>query len=400
MNTTPPANQGFPGQNPADPHQETQLRPTWHGGEPPQQPFPAAQPSYPAPYPPYTAPQGVVGPGGPGGPIGPGAPKKPRPGWLIPAIIGGAALLLVIVLIAGIALIRGAGGGGGDTASPGATVKAYFAALQAGDAKKALSYGKAAPASTELLTDEVLRKQTGIAPIKDVTIVSEEGGYMGKVHLTVTIGDVAYDEEITLEKVGDEWKLAAAAVQTKPYFSYDTDKANLTVLGKDLPASGVVYTFPGTLDLGSKNTNLAVKKDDGGSGRNTGQASVKGLSMFGSISSGASVQFALSDPAKASAREQIGAKYAACAASKDRAPSGCPQADFTGENGSYTWTPPNAQEVVLDDTVRDGSVTFTDRRAWTFSAMGRDGRPVTGSDTGFVYGTVTVTQDAVAVSVR
>ena len=135
-------------------------------------------------------------------PGGPGAPKKPRPAWLIPALIGGGAVLLVIVLIAGIAIVKSVGGGG-DTGSPGATVKAYFAALQAGDAKKALSYGKEAPASTELLTDDVLRKQRELAPIKDLKIVSETDGYMGSVHLTVTIGAVSTATEAwTLGDIG------------------------------------------------------------------------------------------------------------------------------------------------------------------------------------------------------
>ncbi|WP_248489031.1 hypothetical protein [Tsukamurella sp. PLM1] len=390
MNPNPPSNPGVPsfGQDPADPHQETQVRPTWQSGE-------NLQASYGAPsYPQY--------PGGPaqtafGGP-GPQGPTKPRPAWLIPALIGGAAVLLVIVLIAGIALVKSVGGSG-DSGSPGATVKAYFAALQAGDAKKALSYGKEAPASTELLTDEILRKQRDLAPIKDLKIVSETGGYMGQVHLTVTIGEVAYDEELNLEKVGDDWKLKTAAVQIKPYLSSENDKQYLTILGKPLPASGVAYVFPGALDLGSTNKNLAAQKSKYSSRDDKGQASIKGLSAY-SIGSSVNVEFGLSDAAKSSVREQIAAKYSACAASKDRFPSGCPQSDFSGENGTYTWTAPAVDGIDLSEAVRDGSTTFRDSRPWTFTATGRDGAPVSGSDTGSAYGTITVTADAVAVSIR
>ena len=250
MNPNPPSNPGFtPGQDPSDPNEQTQLRPTWQpdhpaagvpsypqqGGAPSYPQFPAAQ-GYPAPGPGAVPPFPPV----PGAPGGPGAPKKPRPAWLIPALIGGGAVLLVIVLIAGIAIVKSAGGGG-DTGSPGATVKAYFAALQAGDAKKALSYGKEAPASTELLTDDVLRKQRELAPIKDLKIVSETDGYMGSVHLTVTIGAVSYDENLTLEKVGDDWRLQTAAVQLKPYSSYDSDKKNITILGKPPRAFRELY---------------------------------------------------------------------------------------------------------------------------------------------------------------
>lgn len=390
MNQNPPSNPSFPGHTPSDPNQETQLRPSWHSGETPQQPqyqqFPQ-QPYVQQPYPQvYQQPFPYAAQG----------PKAPRPKWLLPTIIGGAALLLVIVLVGVIAVVSSSGGDG-KSDSPGGAVKAYFAALQAGDAKKALSFGKEAPATTDLLTDDVLKNQTRIAPIKDLKIVSETAGYIGQVHLTVTIGEVAYDEQISLDKVGDQWKLKTAAVQIKPYFSYDADKQNLTILGKDLPASGVVYAFPGALDLGSKSKNLTVQKDTTISG-NTGQASVKGLSGYGG--GNVYVRFGLSDSAKTAARTQIAAAYSACAASKDRAPSGCPQSDFTGENGTYTWTAPNAQDIQFDDAVRNGEASFTDRRPWAFTATSRDGGPVSGTDTGFVYGKVTVTADAVAVSLR
>lgn len=402
MNPNPPSNPGFhPDQDPSDPNQQTQIRPTWQSGENPQQNpqqygAPAA-PQYPAPSPYPQQPYEQQYFGGNGVPPQ-GAPKKPRPAWLIPALIGGAAVLLVIVLIAGVAIVRSIGGGG-DGDSPGATVKGYFAALAAGDAKKALSYGKEAPASTELLTDEILRKQRDLAPIKDLKIVSETAGYTGTVHLTVSIGDVAYDEQLNLEKVGESWKLKTAAVQVKPYLSTDSDKQYLTILGKPLPASGVAYVFPGALDLGSTNKNLAAQKPKYSSRDDQGQATVKGLSAY-SVGSMVSVAFGLSDAAKTSARQQIAAKYSACAASKDRWPSGCPQSDFSGENGTYTWTAPNVDEIDLTDTVRDGSLTFRDSRPWAFTATARDGRPVTGSDTGSAYGTVTVTADAVAVSIR
>ncbi|MGC5023788.1 hypothetical protein ACLQ3K_03455 [Tsukamurella sp. DT100] len=412
MNPNPPSNPGgYPGQDPSNPNEQTQLRPTWQpetpiggapsypqqGGAPSYPQYPAAQ-GFPAPGPQGGVPPFPPAPGAPGAPGGPGAPKKPRPAWLIPALIGGGAIALVIVLIAGIAIAKSVGGGG-DTGSPGATVKAYFAALQAGDAKKALSYGKEGPASTELLTDEMLRKQRELAPIKDVKIVSETDGFMGSVHLTVTIGEVSYDENLNLEKVGDEWKLQTAAVQLKPYSSYDSDKKNITILGKPLPASGVVYVFPGALDLGSANKNLVPQQEKISVGDNKGQAPVDGLSRY-SVGSTFSIAFGLSDAAKTSAREQIAAKYSACAASKDRYPSGCPQSDFSGENGTYTWTAPNVQDIDLGDTVRDGEVSFRDNRPWTFTATGRDGAPLRGSDSGYVSGTVTVTADAVAVSVR
>ncbi|MDP0399076.1 hypothetical protein [Tsukamurella strandjordii] len=383
MNQNPPSNPGFPGADPYNPNESTQLRPTWQSGETPQY---ALQPPYGAPAqmpPQYPMP-------------GPAAPKAPRPRWLLPSLLGGGAVLLVIILIAGVAIVRSAGG---SSDSPGDTVKAYFAALQAGDAKKALSYGKEAPATTDLLTDEVLRKQTALAPIKDVTIVSSSADTFGKVHLTVTIGEVAYDEELMMEKAGSDWKLKTAAVKIEPSVSSDADKKALTILGKPLPASGVAYVFPGALDLGTSNKNLQAQSSkysiDGG----TGQASVKGLSAF-SIGGSVRIAFGLSEAGKNSARQQIAATYAGCAASKDGMPAGCPQSDFFGADGSYTWTAPNADGIDLSDEVSNGTMTFRDNRPWAYTATSRDGRPLTGTDTAFTTGTITVTPDAVAVSVR
>ncbi|GAB3128513.1 hypothetical protein GCM10027289_07910 [Tsukamurella serpentis] len=362
---------------------------------PPSNPQHPAQ-QFPAPHPaaPYSGAPGSDAPQHPGGV--PGAPGKPRPGWLIPALIGAAAVAMVIVLIVGVVLVRSLGGGSGG--SPGGAVKAYFEALQAGDAKKALSFGRQAPAGTDLLTDEVLRKQRDLAPIKDLKIVSESGDSTSTVHLTVTIGDVAYDEKLNLTKVDGDWKLDTAAVQLKPSATYESDRRLLTVLGKPLPASGVVYVFPGALDLGSADKNLAPQKTRTPSGF-AGQAPVKGLTRFGAVG-GFSIGFGLSESAKTEARQQIGAQYAACAASRDRAPSRCPQADFSGENGSYTWTAPGVDQIDLNGRVRDGKLLYRDDRPWAFTATARDGRPITGTDSVFVFGNVTVTADSVSVSLR
>ncbi|ADG79468.1 DUF4878 domain-containing protein [Tsukamurella paurometabola] len=382
MNHTPPATP-----DPSNPYGATQLRPTWRSGAAPQYgtqpPFgPAEQvpppaysvPSYPPPVP----------------------PKAPRPRWLLPTMIGGGVVLVVIVLIAAVAIV---GGAGGASDSPGATVKAYFAALQAGDAKKALSYGTEAPATTDLVTDEVLRKQIAIAPIKDVTIVSESDAGIGQVHLTVTIGDVAYDEKLMMDKSGDTWKLKTAAVKIDPSAASEADKKNITILGKPLPASGVAYVFPGALDLGSSNKNLQARPSKYSIGGDKGQAPVNGLSAF-AIGGSIRVEFGLSDAAKTAAWQQIADKYAACAASKDGMPGDCPQSSFLGVDGSYTWTAPSAEQIDLSDEVRDGSMSFRDTRPWSYTATARDGRPLTGTDTTFTTGTVSVTPDAVAVSVR
>jgi len=61
MNPNPPSNPGgYPGQDPFDPNQHTQLRPTWQSDENPQQAGAPSYPQYPAQQP-YQGAYGTAG---------------------------------------------------------------------------------------------------------------------------------------------------------------------------------------------------------------------------------------------------------------------------------------------------------------------------------------------------
>jgi hypothetical protein len=75
-----------------------------------------------------------------------------------PLIIGLVAAAVVIVI--GVVAFSGNGNGGPiSSLSASDTANAYLEALSSGDAAKALSFGNAQPANTDLPTNEILCKQ-------------------------------------------------------------------------------------------------------------------------------------------------------------------------------------------------------------------------------------------------
>lgn len=234
--------------------------PTPPAAPPPSTPWPAQnQPPAPGPWPPQQPPPPPPPwPGGPGGgpqfgqyPPGGPPPSKRRTPLIIGLIAAGVVVIVVAVLI-----IKAVGGGGSDI-SPSDTAKAYLDALSSGDAAKALSYGAAQPASTELLTDEILQKQLARMPISNIRILDADTSTMSigmtTVHVAVNFGDVVDDVELRLKRDSEgTWKLETAAVKIDPPPGSGSNKAasSVTVFGKSFD-KGALYTFPGYLEIGS-----------------------------------------------------------------------------------------------------------------------------------------------------
>ena len=89
-----------------------------------------------------------------------------------PLIIGlsvAAAVVVVVVVVAAIVTFSGSGASG----SAGDAVKGYLEALSRGDAAAALSYSTDQPASKDLLSDDILKKQIARWPISDVKILDD-----------------------------------------------------------------------------------------------------------------------------------------------------------------------------------------------------------------------------------
>jgi len=271
---------------------------------------------------------------GPGGylPYGPPPPKSRKP--VIFAISG--SVVLVIAIVIGI-VIATSGGGKSDT--PADAVRAYLEALARGDAESALSHASDQPASKEFLTDEFLKKQIDRWPISDIRILDDNTtASMGTVHVAVRFGDQTSDETLFLERKDGEWKLKQGAIkldigQTR---SYDEAAAKtVTLFGQSIGDDSVVYVFPGWVDLGNSNSNIAMKRN------NDTPFLLNELRGFG-IGTTLSLSFEVSDKGRNATEEALRDFFAGCAKSNRLAPPNCPQkADEPGlVDGTVVWTAP------------------------------------------------------------
>ncbi len=143
-------------------------------------------------------------------------------------IIGAVVLALIALGITGGVLLlnRGAPTAGTDPNNPGRqgpgnstapaplavkpsdAVKTYLEALAAGQAETALSLGDTAPADTTLLTDAVLAESNKLAPITDINVPDVNDEYAYQVAASFKLGKQAVNENFSVRKSGDVWKLA------------------------------------------------------------------------------------------------------------------------------------------------------------------------------------------------
>ncbi|NMO04545.1 DUF4878 domain-containing protein [Gordonia sp. TBRC 11910] len=206
----------------------------------------------------HTGPQqfgtGPVPGGAPAWGPGPnGMPKKSNKGLFIGLGIGAAVLVVVLV----VSLVVMFTGGDDSTGSPEAAVQTYLNALAGGDAKKALSVS-VTPASEDLLTDEIVKKQRESAPITDITVRKPDTNLstMATVNATYKHGDKNVDEDIRVRKSGDEWKLDNGALAIT--LSSTNKIPGLSLFGVDVSDDTKIYVFPGPLVWGSSNANINV----------------------------------------------------------------------------------------------------------------------------------------------
>jgi hypothetical protein len=239
-------------------------------------------------------------------------PAKSRKGLLL-----GLAAAVVVAVVVGVVLVVTVGGSDDPTgaATPADAVTGYLDALARGDAEAALSYGQLAPASTELLTDEILQQQIDKWPISDVTIVSTENtGAIARVHVTAKFGDQVSDATLNVQR-SDGWKLRQAALKLdNGAAATPTLKAlqTITVFGEstDQPR----YVFPGWIDFGSSNANLAVQAKP---------VLLQQLAVEANVPI-ATTDITLSDSANEALQKALTDALGACTNSNLLAPPGCP----------------------------------------------------------------------------
>jgi hypothetical protein len=268
-------------------------------------------------------PPGQQPPPGPGQPFGqPGQPYGPPlfmpPKSRKPLFIGlsiAGALLVVVAIVLAFTLALGGSGGGG---SAGDAVKGYLEALARGDAEGALSYSNDQPASKDLVSSDVLKKQIAQWPISDIRILNDDSTSsaigIARVHVVANFGDKASDATLNLKKDHGKWKLDSSTIKVAPPPSSGDDAAakTITLFGKRI-ADTTVYVFPGWLDFASSNPYLTVT---------TKPMLLDQLALGGSGWLRPTVD--VSEGGRQAVNAQLQAAFANCQRSNLLAPPGCP----------------------------------------------------------------------------
>lgn len=159
------------------------------------------------------------------------------------------AVVLGVVLVSGGAAVAYLGYE--KSAGPDGAVRGYFAALQNGDAPRALSWGAVPEGPHALLTSSVLKTQQRIAPIVDFRVGTvDRDGSRAVVHVRYALkfaaDTIAVNAAVgVLERNGD-WRMRATAVPTQMLLSGAENRA--TVGGARVPQTDTLL-FPGALPI-------------------------------------------------------------------------------------------------------------------------------------------------------
>lgn len=273
--SSPPLGYGQPqGQQPHPGYGQPQSPPQPHPGysqpQSPQPPHPGyGHPQNPQqPHPGYGPSQGQPPQWAQGAPGGPGGPRKKGlgVGALIAIIGGGLFVLLVIGVIIAIVVARSTAnpGGGGSSeppASPSQVVTDYLTALADGDSAKALGYLGTPPDDTLMLTDEVLAASNKVAPITDISVVTEDTSN-GSSDVTVSyqLGSQPVTAEYSVLDYDDDgvWEVSGGTgyIPTSKF-----EGLGLTINGATVPDGDEVEVFPGSYQLATTLPNFTLSGD-------------------------------------------------------------------------------------------------------------------------------------------
>lgn len=203
-----------------------------------------------------------------------GPPPEPTKNRKPLIVTAGATVvvLTVVAVIVGVLVSTGKGGGSLNTSgSPTEVAKAYLEALSRGDAAAALGYSAMQPASTELLTNDILKMQLEKLPLTDVEVVGQEDlpnadKRTAVVNVAAKFGGQRTEGKLSMVVADNQWKLSSAFVEGTiekvkglPDGVQSVEKS-LTVFGKPMPQSLRFYVFPGYLQLGSAGANLNINE--------------------------------------------------------------------------------------------------------------------------------------------
>jgi hypothetical protein len=234
-----------------------------------------------------------------------------------------------------------------SSAQPGDVVESYFAALERGDASRALSYGPVPAGDHGFLTEDVLKAQLAIAAIENVQVLSvTRSGTTAKVNVSYQLrangipgSSQLVTDAVPMIRKDRHWWLAASAVSTKVGLAQAGQRA--TFAGTTFP-SGEVLMFPGALPIKFDTANLQLGNAD--STVRFSDADNSGLTVE---ASGAGI---------GAARAALGVALTACLAGTSTDPF-CP---VPGNGSSVLRAVPGSLRGILAAKATDGlTVTVT-----------------------------------------
>jgi hypothetical protein len=343
------------------------------------------------------------GGGAPGGPVPPWPAAAHPPPYPLPPCGHGprrSRKRLVITLVSVVAVLIGAvfvgvfRHHGKASLTAGDTVRAYLEALSRGDAAAALSYSDDEPATKDFLTDDILKRQLAQWPITNIRILNDDSS-IGMIHVAVNFGDQVSDQTVNAKKnTKGIWKVEHAAVKLS--FAYNSGRVaamkTLTLFGTPVDTSGTTYVFPGWVDFGSTNPNIAVKQP----GRPY---------LLDALSYGESpmLNFEISEAGQGAIDTALKSALAQCARSTDLHPDQCPQYIYDSSlvNGTAQWTVPSDLSPVkgfLDED--DLTVRLRGPIEFGLTATSSSGGQKSGKIPAAVYGTADLTKNQPVVTFR
>jgi hypothetical protein len=374
---------GQPGQQPGRPGQPGQGVP---GQGAPGQGAPGqGAPGQGAPGQPPSGPYGPYGqPGGPGGP-GQG-PKKSSAKPLI--IVGAVVLVIILGVVGGLALVNRGQTADDPVSDPSSTeapstkkasdaVKAYLDALAANNADQALALGTDTPADKTFLTTAMLEASSKEGAITDVNVPEVDDEYAYKVAASYKIGDQAVNEDFSVEKSGDDWKVRETYVDLN--LSYARNRTLPMLINGTAVKTDKILLFPGTYTFttGSKWVDYGTEN----------KLFISGPTDYPSASG---LKPTITEQGYNEVVKQGKAKLNACLKQAKLAPSGCP--NRVRANSGQKVTESSVQWALREDPWSNLKLRldYDDPAqmrtyfspSFTFKAKGtQDGRPVTFDDT-------------------
>ncbi|PID54474.1 MAG: hypothetical protein CSA58_11780 [Micrococcales bacterium] len=198
----------------------------------------------------------------------------------------------------------------GSTPAAEDVIRAYFDALNTGDASAALALAYEPPRDKgPFLTDDALRAATRNSQFTDVTITPPDGPHGVRYTVSYSFGERRVDSILSLRRGPDDGFLIKDAVTRVDIAVQPTLAAGLSINGQPV-STNTIYVFPGSYQLRTEDDRYALEDE---------RLELAELTATHSLRSG----LVLSDTGRAAVEQTAKAKAARCAAQHELQWSSC-----------------------------------------------------------------------------